>query len=287
MTRYSDIADRLGSRLVSSTVLAGGFSHETVLLTLTDGRVVARFGGVGNAAGNGGDGPAIEAAVMDAARPHVPVPGLLLSDPMVIEFIEGEVLTDAMHSGDPRDLGAEVGRTIARIGAVSFGRPGFFADGSLRVTPERRWSEQLVEVAETPSERLDERAHRAWVRLCAEHAPALERVDDQARLVHADINPKNILIANGRVAAVLDWEFSYSGCPYGDWANMARFGADYPDGFLDGFTEGFGATDEQRYLGRVLDMFALSDLVTRPPGNPVADRAAERIRAWVRFGLPL
>jgi hypothetical protein len=40
------------------------------------------------------------------------------------------------------------------------------------------------------------------------------------------------------------------------------------------------------YLGHVLDMFALSDLVTRPPGHPVADQAAELIRRWVAEGAP-
>jgi hypothetical protein len=40
------------------------------------------------------------------------------------------------------------------------------------------------------------------------------------------------------------------------------------------------------YLGRVLDMFALSDLVTRPRANPVADRAAAVIRAWPAEGVP-
>ena len=40
------------------------------------------------------------------------------------------------------------------------------------------------------------------------------------------------------------------------------------------------------YLGRVLDMFALSDLVTRRAGNPVAGQAAALIRQWVAVGVP-
>jgi len=40
------------------------------------------------------------------------------------------------------------------------------------------------------------------------------------------------------------------------------------------------------YLGRVLDMFALSDLVTRPPGHSVADQAAGQIRRWIANGVP-
>jgi hypothetical protein len=36
------IAAELGSKVVTTSVLAGGFSHETCLLTLADGPVVAR-----------------------------------------------------------------------------------------------------------------------------------------------------------------------------------------------------------------------------------------------------
>jgi Ser/Thr protein kinase RdoA (MazF antagonist) len=150
----------------------------------------------------------------------------------------------------------------------------------------------------TPEGRLDPVTRRAWVDLCTAHAPALSRIDDQARLVHADINPKNILVTrtrNGwRVDAVLDWEFSYSGCPYGDVANMARFGADYPAGFSAGFRAAFAEhqpadrplTEDWEYLGRVMDMFALSDLLTRPAGHPVAEQAAEQVRLWVAEGVP-
>jgi hypothetical protein len=75
-----------------------------------------------------------------------------------------------------------------------------------------------------------------------------------------------------------------------DAANMARFEAQYLDGFLAGFEDG-QASDEPLpgdwlYLGRVLDMFALSDLVTRPAGHLIADQAAGVIRSWVEDGVP-
>jgi aminoglycoside phosphotransferase (APT) family kinase protein len=297
------IAEALGRTVVATSVLAGGFSHETCLLTLADGKVVARLGGTD---------PAIEAAVMDAARAYVPVPRVLLVMPpadgtrpvMLLEHVAGTPLSSVLADG-PYDgmteLGAEVGRAVAAIGAVSFDRPGFFADERLAVREERPWSRQLPEIAATcmsAASRLDPATRRAWTDLCAAHAPALAGVDDHARLVHADINPKNILVTRApggwRVDAVLDWEFSYSGCPYGDAANMARFGDGYPAGFLDGFRTAFARhrpaglplAGDWGYLGRVLDMFALSDLMTRPAGHPVADQAAEQVRRWVAEGVP-
>jgi hypothetical protein len=97
-----------------------------------------------------------------------------------------------------------------------------------------------------------------------------------------------------RVDAVLDWEFSFAGCPYADAANMMRFSGDYPARFTDGFRSGFARyqldglprASDWAYLGHVLDMFALSDLVTRPPGHSVADQAARQIRGWIADGVP-
>jgi Ser/Thr protein kinase RdoA (MazF antagonist) len=301
------IAAALGRTVLTTTTLAGGFSHETCLLTLTDGRVVARLGG---------SDPAVEAAVMAAARPHVPVPEVLLVLPavgaaarpaMVIGYVPGTTLSTVLESpaGQPdlAGLGAEVGRVAARIGVVTFDRPGFFTDAQLTVRDQPPWSEQLTGFAagcmeRTPEARLDAAARQAWAGLCAAHAGALAGLDDQARLAHADLNPKNILVSHTaggwRVDAVLDWEFSYSSSPYGDAANMARFGADYPSAFRAGFSEGFAGHQpadlplpaDWAYLGRLLDMFALSDLVTRPVGHPVADQAAAEIHRWLASGIP-
>lgn len=153
-------------------------------------------------------------------------------------------------------------------------------------------------MAETPDARLDAATRAAWVALCAAHAPRLTAVDRHARLVHSDLNPKNILVTltsrGWRVDAVLDWEFGYAGCPYADAANMVRFGAAHPTGYLDGFRAAFAAHlpaelapgPDWLHLGRILDMFALSELATRPLGHPVADQAAARIRTWVTDGVP-
>jgi aminoglycoside phosphotransferase (APT) family kinase protein len=323
----NELATALGREVVATRKLAGGFSHETCLLTLADGgQVVARLGG---------QDPGIEAAVMTAARPHVPVPEVLLLLPavgqqarpaMVISYVAGTPLSDVLAHGttdqtggptelargttgqagqapDLAGLGAEVGRVTAAISAVRFERPGFFLDAKLSLRPQPSWSRQLPEFAEscmsaTPPSRLDEPTRKAWAALCATHAPELERIDDQARLAHADLNPKNILVTHTddgwRVDAVLDWEFSYSSSPYGDAANMARFADDYPAPFLAGFLESFGRHQpsdlppppDWLYLGRLLDTFALSDLVTRSIGHPVADQAAAQIRRWLTTGIP-
>ena len=277
------VAEALGSRIVGVRTLAGGFSHRTYLLTLTDGPVVVRVGGAA---------PDVEAAVMELAGPHVPVPAVLLVEPaVVLEFVSGTLLSDVLDRGPDHAaaLGAEVGRVVARIGGITLDRPGFFAGPDLATWPQPPWSEQLAGFGDgcmaKAGDRLDPATRRDWAALCARRAPELTAVDGESRLAHGDVNPKNILVspAGGgwRVDAVLDWEFAYAGCPAADAANMLRFAGDYPPAYTDGFRAGFGLTPERERLGAVLDMFALSDLVTRPAGNPVADQAAALIRAIV------
>jgi Ser/Thr protein kinase RdoA (MazF antagonist) len=303
----ASLGSRLGQQVLSSRTLAGGFSHETCLLELTDGPVVARFGG---------PDPAIEAAVMVAASEHVPVPEVLLVVPglddqrpvMVIEYVSGMPLSEVLEAdkfspAEFAELGAAVGRVAAAVAEVRFERAGFFADERLTVRVEQPWSRQLPEFAATcmsaaPAARLDRETQRTWAGLCAAHAPALVEIDGQARLAHADLNPKNILVTrpgpDWQVEALIDWEFAFSSCPYGDAANMMRFAQDYPAGYADGFAAAFVGgqpadlppPQEWSYLGRVLDMFALSDLVTRPLGHPVADQAAEVIKRWIAEGVP-
>jgi aminoglycoside phosphotransferase (APT) family kinase protein len=308
------VAAVLGQDVTGVRTLTGGFSHETCLLELGNERVVVRLGGAD---------PGIEAAVMTAARQYVPVPQVLHVLPapanqanqaprpaMVLEFAAGTPLGEVLSGDDAADkksmaeLGAEVGRVFGRIGHVTFGRPGFFSGADLTVGDMDPWSKQLPGMADTcmaatPDSRLDAGARLAWIDLCETHAPALKRIDGQARLVHADANPKNVLVSRApdinsgwRVDAVLDWEFSFSGCPYADAANMTRFAGDYPAGFAEGFRDGFGSGQpgdgitDWAYLGHVMDMFALSDLVTRPAGHPVAGRAAGEIRRWIAEGVP-
>ncbi|HLR84808.1 MAG TPA: phosphotransferase, partial [Nocardioidaceae bacterium] len=247
------------------------------------------------------------------AGEHVPVPGVRevhesaradVRSFMVVDHVAGVALSEALDSGalgddDLRALGGAVAEVSSCIGAVTIGsRPGFFDDAQLRVPPERPWSEQLPEFAaacmeSTPDTRLEPSTRRAWVELCAKHAPSLAEVDEQARLVHSDFNPKNLLVARTdagwRVTSVLDWEFAYAGCRYTDAGNMLRHAVDYPAAYVDGFRAGYGegvpAGVSWEYLGAVIDMFALSDLVTRPGAHPVADLAAGRIRSLLDGGL--
>jgi len=62
------------------------------------------------------------------------------------------------------------------------------------------------------------------------HQAEVATLPDQAVLVHADYNGKNLLMQSThegwQVAAVLDWEFAFAGSPLFDTGNFLRHEAD-------------------------------------------------------------
>jgi aminoglycoside phosphotransferase (APT) family kinase protein len=274
----------MGVRIRSLKALAGGYSHHTVLVDTDGAGLVMRFGG---------PRPDIEAAVMRRAADVVPVPPVRFvnDDCLVIDHVPGMLLSEAMCSGlDPAGLGRTISESLCRVGTIGFERPGFFSDERLTVTPQPSWSRLLPEVVAdcmTRQDRLDHDETVAWLALCERAASRLPAVDGMARLVHADANPKNVLVRHTRqgwrVAAWLDWEFAHSGCPYADAANMLRFGQDYPPEFIAGFCNGYSADrSDCLELGQAFDLFSLSQLLLRPVGHPIGDRVEELVRQRLR-----
>ena len=114
--------------------------------------------------------------------------------------------------------------------------------------------------------------------------------DTRIALVHADFNPKNLLVdpATGGVTGVLDWEFAYAGAPLGDLGNLLRFEEDPV--FAGAVTRAYAdrapdVPEDWLEIARALDLYALIDLAASDiPGNPVVAGAQELLRATARTG---
>jgi aminoglycoside phosphotransferase (APT) family kinase protein len=114
-------------------------------------------------------------------------------------------------------------------------------------------------------------------------------------LVHSDYNGKNLLAVarDGRwsISAVLDWEFAYSGSPLGDIGNMLRFRADQPDGFAGAFIAGYRDAGgplppRWREISEALDLYALADFLTRPPGHRYFGKAVTLLKSRLERPAP-
>jgi aminoglycoside phosphotransferase (APT) family kinase protein len=154
----------------------------------------------------------------------------VIGRPFLIQrFVEGQaaarlILRDPNLSETGPKIAAELGAALARIHAM---QP---ADKIMSVLPVPMLEPARAEVA-----RL-----RTAITKASHPRPALEYilywldthapVTPQLTLVHGDFRTGNYMVRDGRLAAVLDWEFAHWGDPYEDigWfcARCWRFGQD-------------------------------------------------------------
>jgi aminoglycoside phosphotransferase (APT) family kinase protein len=131
--------------------------------------------------------------------------------------------------------------------------------------------------------------------LAAAADPLARSVGRARQLVHSDYNGKNLLAVGGdgrwSISAVLDWEFAFSGSPLTDVGNMLRFRACRPPGFAGGFVAGYrdagGQLPERwREISEALDLYALADFLTRPPGHRYIGKAVAALKDRLERGAP-
>ncbi|PUB25418.1 aminoglycoside phosphotransferase (APT) family kinase protein [Promicromonospora sp. AC04] len=303
--------------------LAGGWSGET-FLAVPDGspgageRLVVRyFADARHAAGAAG----IQAALLARVRDVLPVPAVhevhegdaILPGLLITELVagdRGDLVLARLTAGGPESrrpadalwtMGRALGRIAGVLAAVPMPGTGMFADAALRIEPFHLW---LPDWVDTHAPRLE---GTGWagsdigaLRAVAERA-ARELDGAPARLVHSDLNPKNVLVdpVTLEVTAVLDWEFAHAGHPATDLGNLLRFDREpaYVEGVLDGYlaatagvAQGEGAAQGEpgrrraTDLARAADLVALVDLAARRATNPVVRRAREHLLAIARTG---
>jgi aminoglycoside phosphotransferase (APT) family kinase protein len=271
-----------GRRMVAERTLTGGYSNHNVLVTMDDGRgfVLRRYLGANRCA--------VEAALARRLAGVVPVPEVVAADETGKSAGEPVLLAtfvDGVPMGD--ELGREAGFVLGRLGSVTFGAPGFFADDRLEpdgaeptlgldAFVDRCLRDGNAHGHLSPAEQDELR------RYAGEATPAVAALAGSRRLVHADYNPKNILAVGDRVTAVLDFEYAFSSSPLFDVGNILRFPRrpGFPESFVAGFRDGGGELPPNwRELSQALDLYSLADFLTRPVEHRYFGRALERIRA--------
>lgn len=256
---------------------------------------------------------AVEAALAGRLRGVAPVAEVVAADasgaqagePVLLSrYVPGVMLRTALaepgtSQEDHAALGRAAGRALAAIGRVGFDRAGFFGDDTLTPSADGMPA-SLAEFVDDclarghAREALDPAELAGLRSLAAAWTPLAARADGDSRLVHSDYNPKNLLVARDTearhasggwsVTAVLDWEFAFSGSPLHDVGNMLRFTGEIPPAFAAAFTDGFRAAGGElppdwREISRALDLYALAELLTRPPGHRYFGKAVSAIRA--------
>lgn len=263
----------LAGRTITATKrLPGGYRNNNLLLECADGArfVLRRYPGENRCA--------VEAALAGLLDGVVPVAPVVAADPegtvLLLGYVPGtpvDVLLTTLSEDDAHAVGVVAGRALAAIGTIGFDRPGFFTDASLR--PETMSGDLAGFVGDClrrtdPGWQLTESEMDGLRALAVAWTPL---VPQDARLVHADFNPKNLLAErteDGWRVTVLDWEFAFSGSPLTDLGNVLRFG-ETP--FTNGVVDAAGPLPGGwREAARALDLFSVAEFLTRPPRPPIA-----------------
>jgi aminoglycoside phosphotransferase (APT) family kinase protein len=223
-------------------------------------------------------------------RSTVPVPEVIAARPeggegtgpfAVLRYVEGIPFRQLRRTRNAPAIASaafEIGGTLAAIGKYQFDQPGWFGPG-LRIGG--RFIEGADSIARfadlcLASDNLQRRVTSELVTSLHDFAwqwsPRLASIEDECSLVHSDFGSRNLLVreidGKWRVAAVIDWEFAFSGSPLLDVGNFLRYERSQQPlvepHFSRGFSEGGGTLpDDWRRLARVIDLTALCEQLTR------------------------
>ncbi len=283
-----------GADVVGFAPVSGGLANTNIEVTLAGppGRVILRIYQRDPAQA------AKEVALAEFLQGRAPAPAILHFTPSnvvtghpcaVMEWRPGVRLETL--APEPA-LGAAVGAALAAIHAVPYAEYGFFgADLEVRNPVDFGRAGLLAylrtHVMEGPgATRLgDDLADRLYA-LAEREGHLLESWLVKPCLVHGDFNGSNILVQAGRVSAVVDWEFAFSGSPATDFGNLLRApmnDAAFADAVATAYAAagGFLPTNWQR-VARLADLYSWVDFLGRPaPDEALLADAREAVTALV------
>ncbi|TDC07816.1 aminoglycoside phosphotransferase family protein, partial [Streptomyces sp. 8K308] len=228
-----------------------------------------------------------EAAFYRAAAGTAPVPEvvsfgedyLLMTECPGVSWHEAPP-AEGERAGLRRELGALVGRLHA-IRGPGFGYPG----GALPVSADWRGTfTTMLDVVLTDAERYAAPLPVPPDRirdLAAAVAPTLDEVREPA-LVHYDLWAGNVLLADGRVSALIDGERMFWGDPLADFASLCLL-APLDRELLDGYASVGGRVDftaeERTRMALYRTYLYVIMLAECAPRGYGADEVASRVRA--------
>jgi fructokinase len=286
------------SPLRNSAVLSGGFSTTNILLEFADGdRCVLRLS-------SQHERLEIEADLLDylsRETTEVPVPKVLWRAPehfpgavgaFAMTYIDGHLLAsieDGLSTADCRDICEQLASVAARIHKLCFTQCGLLGPGPKVTEHFASYAAGTVGFMQSCLDNADLQRRVGvdrWTRLqhCLTHRPDLHEPSVTHQLCHSDFNQKNFLIrrnANGRhhLAAVLDWEFAFSGSSVIDIGNLLRFEHESPAvesaWFADAYRAAGGHLDKAwREQALFADLLAQCAFLIDPEELPKTFRTA-------------
>ncbi len=256
-------------------LLAGGLRNTNYRVELASGPAVLRL--------YTGEAAACrrEARLLELLHQSIPLPRVLdarcdAAPPWaLVEFVDG-VRFDQQPPSDLAAAAFDAGHVLARIHAFPLREAAdvdldrYSGAGYGLVT----FIESTLQGGRLPNQLGPEKT-QLLRQVTREHGPRLKVQD--VTLQHSDYKPWNLLVRDGRIAAVLDWEFAFAGGRLNDIANFLRYSERQPPAYGAEFVRGYlaagGRLPEDWFrLARLSDLMALSEFLSRPDVDPAVIR---------------
>lgn len=279
-----------GYTVVRSEPTEGGLANSNIRVWLSPGErpLLVRFH-----VRSPGDGRK-EFAINRLVAGRVPGPRFFYFSPdnpfsghpyTVMEWVEGTRLEVAVGTMRPEEIvaaGRSVGEALAAIHSFTFPQTGFLDDRLVVSQPVSVGSDGLIGylriclIDGRGGERLGAELTEELLSFAEQEGGLLDSWQGAPCLVHSDFGGSNILVrpaaAGWEVAAVLDWEFAFSGSPFFDLGNLLRPSLANLPGFGQAVYEGYRAAGgvlpaEWRRMSRLADLLAWADFLNRPNSN--------------------
>ncbi len=250
-----------------------------------------------------------EADLLNLIGRSVPVPEVIHAEAdgrnelppfVLLRYIEGITFRELKRSGDSvviSEAAYSAGQTLALIGRVAFEKSGWIGPGpqvsrSLMegANPGPRFADRCLASRNLqrrmPADLRDRTRALVW-----SYASEMATLANDNRLVHGDFGKRNVLVrrvaGKWAVAAILDWEFAFSGSPLADVAHFLRYECGSRPVVEPHFSEGYlraggELPDGWRRLARVIDLISLCESLTHDdlPAD-VTDELLDLVRATV------
>lgn len=214
---------------------------------------------------------------------------------LIASWLDGASLQRVLRTcgkSEHEQLGESVGSMLFEIGQITFPRWGML-NGDLTVG---RWvsCESFTQrcVCRNAGRHLGARLSEQLLNLMYKESPRLAP-SGQARLVHSDFNPSNIILnrhpTGWQISGILDWEWAHSGHPLFDVGTLLRHDVLFSSSFQRGFIHGFkraGGTLPRDWRRRILllDLVNLIEMIDTPNSlNANQESFRKRIAATVEF----
>lgn len=212
----------------------------------------------------------------------------------VSERMGGGRFEDRDEAGQ-RDLAPAVGKLIDAVAAVEIsGSEGFGSfDTETERGPHADWAGHLRELLPEDWDGLEEPADAALAEELASIALGIaDTLPAVRRLVHGDLNPRNLTVDDGGIAGVFDWEAAVIGDPLWDVAGHLLWAPVWPSARvlaehgIDRSAEEPGAAERLRCLVVVNGLRAL-EFYRRQGHAPAMELMLNRLHGFREDPPPL